>query len=175
MTTTPEKTVEDLQASSGRPSAPLGTETFRKSRSEIAGPDIVEPPFPIFLSGAVQKGFGRGGKDLGCPTGELTCLRCPRHFIPKRVRPHVTANLPDESIIPMSSVCRPGVYFGYAQVYGRSGQEGKVHPMVMSLGWNPFYKNERLTAVCVLFRTATCRLSCWLTFVGNPHYARLQV
>jgi len=59
------------------------------------------------------------------------------------------ANLPDESITPMSSVCKPGVYFGYAQVYGLGGQEGKVHPMVMSLGWNPFYKNERLTAVCV--------------------------
>lgn len=47
----------------------------------------------------------------------------------------------------MTSVCKPGVYFGYAQVYGLSEQEGKVHPMVMSLGWNPFYKNERLTAV----------------------------
>ena len=65
------------------------------------------------------------------------------------------ANLPDESITPMSSVCKPGVYFGYAQVYGLSGQEGKVHPMVMSLGWNPFYKNERLTAVCVR-RSASC-------------------
>jgi hypothetical protein len=71
MTTTPEKTAEDLQASSGRPSAPLRTETFRKSRPELVGPDIVEPPFPIFLSGAVQRGFGRGGKDLGCPTGEF--------------------------------------------------------------------------------------------------------
>jgi FAD synthase len=60
------------------------------------------------------------------------------------------ANLPDESITPMSSVCKPGVYFGYTQVYGLSGQDGKVHPMVMSLGWNPFYKNERLTAVCCL-------------------------
>ena len=77
MTTTPEKTAEDLQASSGRPSAPLGTETFRKSRPDIVGPDIVEPPFPIFLSGAVQKGFGRGGKDLGCPTGGFAWLRGP--------------------------------------------------------------------------------------------------
>ncbi|KAI0254333.1 riboflavin kinase [Lactifluus subvellereus] len=124
MTVTPGRTAEDLQASSARPSAPLQTVTFRKSRPEIVGPETVEPPFPIFLSGAVQRGFGRGGKDLGCPT----------------------ANLPDESITPMSSVCKPGVYFGYAQVYGLSGQEGKVHPMVMSLGWNPFYKNERLTA-----------------------------
>ncbi|KAI0269206.1 riboflavin kinase [Gloeopeniophorella convolvens] len=124
MTTTPGKTAEDLQALPERPSAPLRTETFRGSRPDVAGPDSVEPPFPLFLSGPVQRGFGRGGKDLGCPT----------------------ANLPDESITPMSSVCKPGVYFGYAQVYGLSGQEGKVHPMVMSLGWNPFYKNERLTA-----------------------------
>lgn len=53
----------------------------------------------------------------------------------------------------MSSVCKPGVYFGYAQVYGLSGEECKVHPMVMSLGWNPFYKNERLTAVCIILLT----------------------
>jgi len=124
MTVTLEKTAEDLQALPARPSAPLRTETFRKSRPDIVGPETVEAPFPIFLSGAVQRGFGRGGKDLGCPT----------------------ANLPDESITPMSSVCKPGVYFGYAQVYGLSGEEGKVHPMVMSLGWNTFYKNERLTA-----------------------------
>ncbi|KAH9963143.1 riboflavin kinase [Russula dissimulans] len=124
MTVTLEKTAEDLQALSARPSAPLRTETFRKSRPDTVGPETVEAPFPIFLSGAVQRGFGRGGKDLGCPT----------------------ANLPDESITPMSSVCKPGVYFGYAQVYGLGGEEGRVHPMVMSLGWNPFYKNERLTA-----------------------------
>jgi riboflavin kinase len=71
MTVTPEKTAEDLQASSTRPTAPLRTETFRKSRPDIVGPETVEPPFPIFLSGAVQRGYGRGGKDLGCPTGEF--------------------------------------------------------------------------------------------------------
>jgi riboflavin kinase len=70
MTVTPERTAEDLQALSTRPSAPLRTETFRKLRPEIVGPETVEPPFPIFLTGAVQRGFGRGGKDLGCPTGE---------------------------------------------------------------------------------------------------------
>ena len=75
MTVTPEKTAEDLQASSTRPTAPLRTETFRISRPDIVGPETVEPPFPIFLSGAVQRGFGRGGKDLGCPTGELTWFR----------------------------------------------------------------------------------------------------
>lgn len=52
-----------------RPPAPFSTNTFRTVRSPIAGPDAPEPPFPILLSGQVQRGFGRGGKDLGCPTG----------------------------------------------------------------------------------------------------------
>lgn len=77
----------------------------------------------------------------------------------------------------MTSVCKPGVYFGYAQVYGLSQQEGKVHPMVMSLGWNPFYKNERLTAVCSRARPLV--LHPWLTQShkreGNTHHARIQV
>lgn len=57
----------------------------------------------------------------------------------------------------MSSVTQTGVYFGYAQVSPEKNgetvlpeQDSKVLPMVMSLGWNPFYKNERLTAVCLI-------------------------
>ncbi|TFK56102.1 riboflavin kinase [Heliocybe sulcata] len=114
-----------------RPSAPIRTETSRRNRPAVVGPESgPEPPFPIPLSGAVQRGFGRGGKDLGCPT----------------------ANLPDESLAHMSQITQTGVYYGYARVYppedaeNLSGQDVKVLPMVMSLGWNPFYKNERLTA-----------------------------
>lgn len=29
---------------------------------------------PLFLEGEVAKGFGRGSKDLGCPTGTRTYL-----------------------------------------------------------------------------------------------------
>jgi riboflavin kinase len=68
----------------------------------------------------------------------------------------------------MSSVCRPGVYFGYAQVYGLSDHEGKVHPMVMSLGWNPFYKNERLTAVCITVLTNA-------TVVTQAHWCAKEI
>ena len=39
------------------------------NRPMIVGPDAPESPYPIALTGAIQKGFGRGGKDLGCPTG----------------------------------------------------------------------------------------------------------
>ncbi|EIW61873.1 riboflavin kinase [Trametes versicolor FP-101664 SS1] len=114
-----------------RAAAPVRTESFRETRPQIVGPEVPQKPFPIHLSGVVQRGFGRGGKDLGCPT----------------------ANLPDESIAPMSSVTDTGVYYGYAQVSREkdgkvilSEEDGKVLPMVMSLGWNPFYKNERMTA-----------------------------
>ncbi|KZP24604.1 riboflavin kinase [Athelia psychrophila] len=111
--------------------AEVSTVSFREERPQIVGPDEPEAPFPILLAGPVQRGFGRGGKDLGCPT----------------------ANLPDESLPAMSSVTQTGVYYGYARVYcpGHEGaslcdKDSKVLPMVMSLGWNPFYKNERMTA-----------------------------
>ncbi|KAG9009815.1 riboflavin kinase [Tulasnella sp. JGI-2019a] len=118
-----------------RPTAPIQTETFRISRPDIVGPESPEPPFPIYMSGVVQKGFGRGGKDLGCPT----------------------ANLPDEEALEsIKSAAKTGIYFGYARVHATvvetgelgdvKGEELETYPMVMSLGWNPFYKNEKLTA-----------------------------
>jgi riboflavin kinase len=60
-----------LTESVERPAAPMRTETFRLSRPSIVGPDVPQAPFPIVLSGSVQHGFGRGSKDLGCPTGAL--------------------------------------------------------------------------------------------------------
>ncbi|ORY45853.1 hypothetical protein BCR35DRAFT_311081, partial [Leucosporidium creatinivorum] len=89
----------------------------------------------------VTRGFGRGSKDLGCPT----------------------ANLPDSSIAPYATTLQTGVYYGYARVLdpkanpSNGEEEGsafeqekcdhdKVWPMVMSIGWNPFYNNETRTA-----------------------------
>jgi len=123
------ETAAEAATRADRPAAPLQTESFRLARPQIVGPDSPESPFPIALSGGVQRGFGRGGKDLGCPT----------------------ANFPEESLPPISSVAKTGVYYGFAQVIAPSDEKGfiedrKVLPMVMSLGWNPFYKNERLTA-----------------------------
>lgn len=65
-------TAAELAAEHQIPVAPVRSESTRPLRPQIVGPDTPEPPFPIALAGSVQKGFGRGGKDLGCPTGALT-------------------------------------------------------------------------------------------------------
>jgi riboflavin kinase len=117
----------------------------------IVGPSAPQTPYPIFLSGSVQHGFGRGSKDLGCPTGLFHPVLSHILSDPYLLTP---ANLPDESILSMTSVVNTGIYYGYAQVLPHQGQDPplcgddiRVQPMVMSLGWNPFFQNERLTAV----------------------------
>ncbi len=68
--------------------------TSPSQRPQVCGPHAPERPYPIYLRGNVEKGFGRGSKDLGCPT----------------------ANLPSRVVEPGSSLSRTGVYFGYARV-----------------------------------------------------------
>ncbi|XP_003706700.1 riboflavin kinase isoform X2 [Megachile rotundata] len=72
---------------------------------------------PYFLSGLVVRGFGRGSKALGIPT----------------------ANLEDKVVSTLPDNFNTGVYYGWASV------DGNVHKMVASVGWNPFYKNEKKT------------------------------
>lgn len=116
-------------------------------RDPIAGPDSGPPaPFPIRLSGEVISGFGRGSKELGIPT----------------------ANLPIEGLaVGGNDDLESGVYYGFAglqrsspvegaesHTLGRRKEDGEkeeagkekengVYPMVMSVGWNPYYKNEK--------------------------------
>ncbi|MCJ1427064.1 riboflavin kinase [Sticta canariensis] len=108
------------------------------SRSPTAGPPTgPAPPFPIRLSGSIIKGFGRGSKELGIPT----------------------ANIPITGLsVGGHDDLQSGVYFGWAGVsidehgrridtdsgatdVGTKTQIGGVWQMVMSIGWNPFYRN----------------------------------
>ena len=61
-----------------------------------------------------------------------------------------TANLPEEAVAPHASSLQTGVHYGYAKVTLDSKDSNDlshtVLPMVMSIGWNPYYKNERRTA-----------------------------
>eukprot|EP00892_Ulva_mutabilis_P000274 jgi/Ulvmu1/10247/UM060_0048.1 len=71
------------------------------------------------LKGPVVKGFGRGSRELGIPT----------------------ANLSEECVEQTLSTAVTGIYYGWAAV----GSAPDVHAMVMSVGYNPFYGNTKKT------------------------------
>ncbi|NXY43421.1 RIFK kinase, partial [Ceuthmochares aereus] len=71
---------------------------------------------PYFCRGKVVKGFGRGSKELGIPT----------------------ANFSEQVVESFPSDISTGIYYGWACV-----GNGDVHKMVLSIGWNPFYKNTK--------------------------------
>lgn len=56
------------QSLTTRPSTPLQHDPTAE-RPLIVGSDEPESPYPIYLEGWVERGFGRGSKELGCPTG----------------------------------------------------------------------------------------------------------
>ncbi|KAL1970187.1 hypothetical protein VTN77DRAFT_6592 [Rasamsonia byssochlamydoides] len=112
-------------------------------RDPVAGPDSgPEPPFPIRLEGPVIKGFGRGSKELGIPT----------------------ANIPPDGLDQYPDL-QTGVYYGVvaldparfvynkdestAQTIDGDGagagatttKSATILPAVLSIGYNPFYKN----------------------------------
>lgn len=124
-------------------------------RPKIVGPDAgPEPPFPVCVEGKVIPGFGRGGKQLNCPTANLdlsspgaaaaidsipfgvyygwAALRLPPTH-PDAQSPSVKASTA-EAADPKNPFADPR----YPAILGK----WFVYPMVMSLGKNPFFQNE---------------------------------
>jgi len=71
---------------------------------------------PFYTKGEVIHGFGRGSKELGIPT----------------------ANFAEDVVDHLPSDVQTGIYYGWARV-----DDGEVHKMVLSVGWNPYFKNEK--------------------------------
>lgn len=119
-------------------------------RPVINIPNTPTKPFPIVVKNThVIAGFGRGSTEMGIPT----------------------ANVPIDSTTPEIGKLDTGVYFGFVRLfkpspdddrpnkivprvdnkskveftYGRglSDSDIQVLPMVMSLGWNPYFKNKQ--------------------------------
>ncbi|KAF2009628.1 riboflavin kinase [Aaosphaeria arxii CBS 175.79] len=124
-------------------------------RDPIAGPDTVEPPFPLRLRGPVIKGFGRGSKELGIPTAniplsglsiggndslasgiyygfaslDLSTIPSSSSPLPSTSSNHAVADLEPPPSLPPSRPASP------------SSTPAKVYPTVLSIGYNPYYKN----------------------------------
>lgn len=115
------------------------------SRPDSNIPDQITKPYPIVGEAEIINGFGRGSSELGIPT----------------------ANIP---VLEQLGLLAPGIYFGYSKVIPNPnkstefkqradgeqvefnqgkhlcGKETDVLPMVMSIGYNPFYDNDTKTA-----------------------------
>ncbi|VDP72643.1 unnamed protein product [Schistosoma curassoni] len=80
----------------------------------------------FYASGKVVHGFGRGSKQLGIPT----------------------ANLEESIVTEIPDSTKNGIYFGWAKL-----SNTPVYKMVMSIGWNPYFKNiKRSVEVHILHR-----------------------
>lgn len=54
----------------------------------------------------------------------------------------IAANYSSEVVDTLPNDMETGIYYGFANVDG-----GPVYKMVMSIGWNPFYKNVKKSMV----------------------------
>ncbi|KIW01381.1 uncharacterized protein PV09_07149 [Verruconis gallopava] len=131
-------------------------------RDPIAGPDDgPAPPFPLRFKGPVIKGFGRGSRELGIPTANIPLegvsiagkeLDSGIYFgwagldlPPSDATTSSTSSEPDAT--PSSQGASISKRISQAashiasKVNGTSHLRGQVYPMVMSVGWNPYYKN----------------------------------
>lgn len=115
-----------------------------------------ESPFPLKLDGKVIKGFGRGSKDLGIPTANIPIeglsvggnenLESGVYYGWAGISPcNATQQNPPSDIssykLMTSDVLKDLQTILSSETPSTSSTQGTVYPMVMSIGWNPFYKN----------------------------------
>ncbi|RLN85666.1 hypothetical protein DYB28_007969 [Aphanomyces astaci] len=87
-------------------------------RTRIQQTTNMQEVTPFRLTATVVAGFGRGGKQLGCPT----------------------ANLSSEELGDLLHDIPTGIYCGWATVDGQG-----PYKAVASVGWNPFFQNKEKT------------------------------
>ncbi|XP_062600898.1 riboflavin kinase-like [Saccostrea cucullata] len=87
---------------------------------------VMSMKLPHFAEGEVVKGFGRGSKELGIPT----------------------ANFPESVVEELPPGMPLGVYYGWGNV-----DDGEVYKMVLSVGWNLYYKNTKKSMETYLMHT----------------------
>ncbi|KAK3292754.1 riboflavin kinase [Chaetomium fimeti] len=135
----------------------------------IGDPSGPSAPYPLHMSGLVISGFGRGSKELGIPTANLPVDEAQTPWIsstPSGVYfGWASLNLPashPDSLTTTTTTTTAGEGEGKnadadtdanGQARRRGGNGFAVYPMVMSIGYNPFYKNTvRSAEVHVLHR-----------------------
>jgi len=101
------------------------TATTTRTRTTMTGSSgcnrttsLIEPA--VKLEGEVTKGFGRGSREIGCPTANF-----------------------DEKVVDQlfeEKDFETGIYFGWVVI---GSQPHDVRKAVVSIGWNPYYNNSK--------------------------------
>ncbi|OJD10557.1 hypothetical protein AJ78_08468 [Emergomyces pasteurianus Ep9510] len=130
-------------------------------RDPVAGPDSgPEPPFPMKLSGPVIKGFGRGSKELGIPTANIppdslsaygdvesgvyygVAALDPSNFKYKQETNETQTNGAIAAPTTQSkSESTNENENSNENEHENENENENVFPCVLSIGYNPFYKN----------------------------------
>lgn len=116
------------------------------SRPETIIPDTIPAQYPVIETSPIISGFGRGSSELGIPTvnlpinDKLNSLDTGIYFGWCRVIPVVKEN----HIVKRND--GKEILFNNGSSLNCDNNELTVLPMVMSIGWNPFYQNKEKTA-----------------------------
>ncbi|KAI9864210.1 MAG: riboflavin kinase [Vezdaea acicularis] len=137
-------------------------------RPLVVGPDSGPiAPFPLRVSGKVISGFGRGSKELGIPTANIPIegLSVGGHEDVESGVYYGWAGLEDtapapapapapsqeqekgeeegeEKTVPASTAQSTEKNNNHKPPYPALSK-GTIYPMVMSIGWNPYYRNSK--------------------------------
>ncbi|CAK7271057.1 Transcriptional regulator of nonfermentable carbon utilization [Sporothrix epigloea] len=127
------------------------------SRPSIVGSDAgPEQPFPVMMEGPVISGFGRGSRELGIPTANLPVDAEATPWIAdctsgvyfgwavlEAARPGEAAAAEAKGTLGDNSKIVSKLP---AETDDKSPAVAGLYPMVMSIGFNPFYQNTKRTA-----------------------------
>jgi len=144
------------------------------NRPLLIGPDAgPEPPYPLRMEGKVISGFGRGSKELGIPTANIPVDHPDVPHTANTTTPHDwITDIKSGVYFGWAAINLPPSHPNYtaplSQSNGDEQQQSSssssssataaaaafsIYPMVMSIGYNPFYKNTvRSAEVHVLHR-----------------------
>jgi riboflavin kinase len=139
--------------------APHHTMPRPTTREPIAGPSTPQPPFPLKLRGPVIKGFGRGSKELGIPTANIPLsglsigghddldsgiyygwCTLDRSSIAAQTTTTSVPSATDDTSTPEKSSNHAVADLEYSS---SKEAEETVYPTVLSIGYNPYYKNTQ--------------------------------
>ncbi|KAF1936257.1 riboflavin kinase [Clathrospora elynae] len=137
----------------GRPDGP---------RDPIAGPETPQAPFPLKLRGPVIKGFGRGSRELGIPTANIPLsglsvggndaldsgiyygwCTLDTSSISSQTNSSTVPSATEDTSIPERFSNHAVADLEYASSTSTTSTDDVVYPTVLSIGYNPYYKNTQ--------------------------------